>query len=308
MWPEPHIFEEIAIELGVDPAFVEKDWYATQVLKAIAAIPPGPITPVFSGGTCLSKAYKLIKRFSEDLDFRGYYTGGNPSKPVAGNPSRSIKRQFREKILVAVEGVDGVNLDRDKVKFGSSYFKFPLSYTNAFATPGSLRPDLLVEFSFTQPRNACDTRATPSFVSEFSNAEPEAEILCLSPTETAADKFCALAWRVIKRDRSNANDDPAMIRHLHDLYALRHLIEEEPQEFIDTVIDSFRNDMALNSRRLDYTLVEAAKNASGMLQEDKLYAEEYAQFVTGMSYAPDDERISFGTALANFVALIIIVE
>lgn len=300
MRPEPHAFEEIAIELGVDPAFVEKDWYATQVLKAIAAIPPGPIAPVFAGGTCLSKAYKLIKRFSEDLDFRGYYTAGSPSKPV--------KRQFREKVLVAVEGVDGVNLDRDKVNSGSSYFKFPLSYTNVFATSGSLRPDLLVEFSYSQPRNACDTRKTPSFVSEFSNAEPETEILCLSPIETAADKFCALAWRVIKRDRSNANDDPAMIRHLHDLYALRHLIAEEPQEFIDTVVDSFGNDMALNSRRLDCTLVEAAKNASGMLQEDKLYAEEYAQFVTGMSYAPDDERISFGTALANFVALIIIVE
>ena len=28
---------DISIELGIDPAFVEKDWYSVQVLKVISA-------------------------------------------------------------------------------------------------------------------------------------------------------------------------------------------------------------------------------------------------------------------------------
>lgn len=209
--PESGIFEEIAIELGVDPAFVEKDWYAVQVLRAIADIPPGPIIPVFSGGTCLSKAYKLSKRFSEDLDFRGNF--------IDGRASKSVRRTFRESVLAAAENINGINLDRNHVEMGSSFFKFPLSYTNLFPKPGALRQDLQVEFSYTQPKRDCETRPVSSFVATFSNAEPETQLPCLSPIETAADKLCALTWRILKRDRDSDDDDPAMIRQLHDLCA-----------------------------------------------------------------------------------------
>ena len=35
-----------------------------------------------------------------------------------------------------------------------------------------------------------------------------------------ADKLSALAWRVCTRQRGAANDDPTIVRHLHDLAAL----------------------------------------------------------------------------------------
>jgi hypothetical protein len=44
--------------------------------------------------------------------------------------------------------------------------------------------------------------------------------LPVDPIETASDKLCALAWRVCTRDRSAHDDDPTIIRHLHDLAAL----------------------------------------------------------------------------------------
>jgi len=67
------IVNEIAAELGIDPAFVEKDWYSVQVLSAISAHQSDTICTVFSVGTSLSKGYGLLKRFSEDLDFRCRY-------------------------------------------------------------------------------------------------------------------------------------------------------------------------------------------------------------------------------------------
>src|SRR5882724_2414665 len=52
------------------PALVEKDWYAVRALAAIAAVDTGDFRLVFGGGTALSRAYKLTKRMSEDVDLK----------------------------------------------------------------------------------------------------------------------------------------------------------------------------------------------------------------------------------------------
>ena len=57
-------------EFGIDPQFIEKDIYVVLVLDYLSKINYPDIEIIFSGGTCLSKAYKKIKRFSEDIDFR----------------------------------------------------------------------------------------------------------------------------------------------------------------------------------------------------------------------------------------------
>ena len=49
----------------LDPSIVEKDYYVTLFLKKIVEIQPNII---FKGGTSLSKCYKVINRFSEDID------------------------------------------------------------------------------------------------------------------------------------------------------------------------------------------------------------------------------------------------
>ncbi len=53
-------------ELGLAPLFVEKDYWVTQVLRALHERHAGGF--VFKGGTSLSKGYGLIERFSEDVD------------------------------------------------------------------------------------------------------------------------------------------------------------------------------------------------------------------------------------------------
>jgi predicted nucleotidyltransferase component of viral defense system len=52
--PDPDLLEAIAADLGVDPAYVEKDWYAMRLVSAMAEFERGGIQPVFSGGTSLS--------------------------------------------------------------------------------------------------------------------------------------------------------------------------------------------------------------------------------------------------------------
>jgi len=48
------------------PVLVEKDWYVVTALAAINTADVKPFRLVFSGGTALSRAHRLIRRMSED--------------------------------------------------------------------------------------------------------------------------------------------------------------------------------------------------------------------------------------------------
>ena len=61
------IFNAIATEKGMPPFAVEKDWWVSRTLNIIFQMDIAKHL-VFKGGTSLSKAWKLINRFSEDID------------------------------------------------------------------------------------------------------------------------------------------------------------------------------------------------------------------------------------------------
>ena len=62
------LFEETANVRGVLPAIIEKDFWVCWVLKKLFASEQLANNLVFKGGTSLSKVYRLIDRFSEDID------------------------------------------------------------------------------------------------------------------------------------------------------------------------------------------------------------------------------------------------
>src|SRR3546814_10667729 len=68
--PDARTLGLVAGALAVDEAFVEKDWYIVQAISTLVACGTADITPIFSGGTALLKGHGLIRRFSEDFDFK----------------------------------------------------------------------------------------------------------------------------------------------------------------------------------------------------------------------------------------------
>lgn len=62
-----NLFEELRIKTGLPAFAVEKDWWVTQTLYIIFNLDFSEHL-LFKGGTSLSKAWGLIKRFSEDID------------------------------------------------------------------------------------------------------------------------------------------------------------------------------------------------------------------------------------------------
>ena len=65
---------------------VEKDLHVVRAIAALAAIDAAPFALVFGGGTALARAHRIIRRMSEDVDFK---IVPGPAAPV----SRSIVRQ-----------------------------------------------------------------------------------------------------------------------------------------------------------------------------------------------------------------------
>ena len=56
------------LDLGISEFALEKDYLVTDALVSLAAINNSDFELIFCGGTCLSKAYGLLDRVSEDVD------------------------------------------------------------------------------------------------------------------------------------------------------------------------------------------------------------------------------------------------
>ena len=67
------LFDEVANRLDTLPSYAEKDFWVCLVLDALYnRLPDGHPRLLFKGGTSLSKAFNLIRRFSEDIDLVVY--------------------------------------------------------------------------------------------------------------------------------------------------------------------------------------------------------------------------------------------
>lgn len=287
--PDRELIQDAAIELGVDASFVEKDWYAVQLLRAILQIEElEDVKLCFSGGTSLSKGFGLIQRFSEDLDFFL-----RELKPLDRRQRRQLRKILKDGIEEPFQVLKEESLNE------SRSMKFWIEYPKAFHSD-SIRPHLQLELTFFQPRAETVKREIRSFINELAQEESEATIDCVSAVETAANKLSALTWRVLSRDRSSRNDDPSIIRHLHDLSALHDVIMTNKSKFLKLAKESFQDDRNRGSSpHHSKQIVDRIYSLKVKLSQDPEYKSEYQQFVMEMSYSDLEESISFESALSR---------
>ncbi len=292
--PDPELVQLIAADLGVDASFIEKDWYAMRIIAALITVNTSGMQLVFSGGTSLSKGFGIIQRFSEDLDFKVILpqTGFN----------RNECRSYRHQLINAIrQGSSEWSLNDNDIQSRNQgrFFNCQITYQHNFVPVTALRPHIKLEVMFKPPVLPVEEKPLQSFIAKAMGQQPEVPaIACVSPIETAADKLSALTWRVLSRSRSNKQDDPTLIRHLHDLTALANFITAY-QDFPNLVVTLLEED-AGRDKDLNLSTIPPIERLLLMLQyleNDPLYAEEYEYFVTGMSYAAEDERSSFSQAL-----------
>ncbi len=231
---EPEVFAELvaaaAEHIGLPEVYVEKDYWVTRALKHLSESDFRDIA-VFKGGTSLSKAWRLIDRFSEDIDLAVFASDKGDSA--------------RKKLLKSVETIVAQDLtalaEDERISKGSKFRKTVYEYPrNAGGEEfGQASPELLIEVnSFTNPE-PFETQKLQTFIAEMLTDRDENELIetyelqgfnvqVLSIERTLIEKILG----VIK---DSYHDDPVSqlsrrMRHLYDICQI--LKHKEYRDFI----------------------------------------------------------------------------
>lgn len=120
-------FVQAAAARQLSPEIVEKDFWVCWTLKELFRLPTIGEHLIFKGGTSLSKVFKVIERFSEDIDVsidRAFLGFGGANEPEAGGSNKEKQRRIealktacQQKIAnelnPALEQVIGTKLRKD---------------------------------------------------------------------------------------------------------------------------------------------------------------------------------------------------
>lgn len=132
------VFEDfiniIADEKGISPAIIEKDYFVTYILGELVKKEPAII---FKGGTSLSKCYKLINRFSEDIDLN-YDTGEN------GRPTEGTRRNFVHNVEEVIISCGMKLINEDEIRSKRFFNRFEIDY-NSTRMIHALKPTVVIE-------------------------------------------------------------------------------------------------------------------------------------------------------------------
>lgn len=283
---EPTLKEllEVQAHFGLpSPALVEKDFQVVKALSVLAGIDTGSLRLVFGGGTALSRAHRLVRRMSEDIDLR----------IVGDKPGRGALRRLRDAITQALlsAGFKFDPNDPNHRKSGneSRYTIYRLPYQPATAGEGALRPMIQVETAVWPLRRPSLDLPVISFVAEALKRGPEVRrIACVSIVETAADKFVALTRRAGAELAGLNEPDPTLVRHLHDLHTLRGHYEPAAvaalaREVMFADAEAYGNQFPAYRQE---PLVETLRAVEG-LATDPSYAHRYGEFQRLMVYGAE---------------------
>ena len=211
---------------------LEKDVWVVQALRALWESPvAGALT--FKGGTSLSKAHGVIRRFSEDLDVTYDIRSIAPdlvaeSGDEALPPNRSQERKWTREIrhrLAAWTETSAVSLLETKLSEVDSSIRLcverdslSICYQPLFRGYGFVQPEVTVEFG---ARSTGEPRAEHTVTCDAAPYLPEIAFPVARPLVMAAERtFWEKATAVHVFCRQQRIRGERLSRHWHDLVRL----------------------------------------------------------------------------------------
>lgn len=260
---------EIAVRLtsryfNVSMAIVEKDYYVTLFLKELSKVVPNL---VFKGGTSLSKCYKIIDRFSEDIDItleQNSYTQGN-------------KKKVKESVVKICKQLDFELLNIEETRSRRDYNCYRIDY-GALYESSSLKPQLLLETVFMVKSYPIEIRKASSMIYDYfkiieneeaiSHYELEPFIIKVQTLErTFIDKIFAICDYMIGKNINGHS------RHIYDISRLLNRIKLDDNLVL--LINEVREDRKKNSRCYSAQDGIAISKLLKSIIDSNIYKEDY---------------------------------
>lgn len=213
----------------IDVGMLEKDYYVTMMLRRLSE---SDIGVIFKGGTSLSKCYKVIDRFSEDIDLT-----------VSQHLTQGQRREMADAIMSAGESIGFKLCNREQIRRRRNFNRYVFEYDSVFSS-SAIRPQIIVETFITILAFPVIQGQIDSFVGETlakydetAVKEFELEPFTMSVMDirrTFVDKVFALC------DYYLTGQSERYSRHIYDIYQIlehislddidRQLVEEVRNE------------------------------------------------------------------------------
>ena len=236
--------------LNIAAVYIEKDYWITKILQQLSRTPQAN-SIVWKGGTSLSKGYRLIDRFSSDIDIAVLAEGMN------GNQIKTLISKVNKGMT---KGIPETDMPGSTSK-GSRYRKTYHSYKSALSDNDSrmqlLDNYVIVEInSFANPFPYVKLEIE-SFITQFfreSGNEQFIEKWDMAPFElNILDKRRTVCEKLVSLLRYSFTSQPTdglkeKIRHFYDLHALLNDTECRTylsQTFISDVKELWKHDQSV---------------------------------------------------------------
>lgn len=280
-------FEQVILRVAEDkkiaPEIIEKDYYVTLFLKRINELQPNLI---FKGGTSLSKCYKLINRFSEDIDLNIE----TETKPTEGQ-----RKNLKENIVSVIDEFGFTLSNPDKIHSRRDYNKYIIDYPTVFSAD-YLKEYLVVETAVYIKAYPCKEMPATNIIYDYLkengynnlieeyNLEPF-NVNVQAAERTLIDKLYALG------DYYLSDSVQEHSRHIYDIYKLLDIVE---------LNDNLRNlAKAVFTERKGHVQCHSAKDDIDMnklLQEiidNEAYKKDYQDITEKIVF----DNIGYSTAI-----------
>lgn len=281
---------------GISSVLVEKDYWVTLALLNLSKSKHNK-DAVFKGGTSLSKAHKVIHRFSEDIDLAVI--------AAPGANDNVIKRLLKDIEAVCTRGFNEIESDERQSKHGR-FRKTIWSYPKVIQEGdyGDAGEHILLEVnSFTVPEQYSEMQVE-SLIAEYLKNTGKAEevtryhlegfsVQVLRAERTFVEKVSALVkYSFLSPDGSYA-ELSKNIRHFYDLTKLMETcgkdVLSDPGKFKDLLVRVKQDDMNMDSRGEGWTK-GAYKDAAVFTKFDEVWKKvspAYRGLFKGMLYGSE---------------------
>jgi predicted nucleotidyltransferase component of viral defense system len=234
------IFTTVSTLKNLPPEAIEKDVWVTAVLRSLFVLPYSEQIS-FKGETSLSKCWKVIERFSEDVDVainREYFgfTGETLSKREVNKKLRKAACTFCRETLqfdlakrmiadgipenlfsVTMEITDVTTVDPEKIFIT---YKSLFTDNQNSNSEDYIKPVVVLEVNARSMKEPLETEEIRSLVDEIfadrAFADKSFAVATVVPERTFLEKICLLHEEFAKKEQDKIRVN-RMSRHLYDI-------------------------------------------------------------------------------------------
>jgi len=283
------LFLDVSDALGLgNPAIVEKDYYVVALLKLLSKLSSDTHSLVFAGGTALAKSGIKTHRMSEDVDIK--IIPKEPLTVTSKTQKREARRELHHQVLDKIHSDDVFSIENKPIIFDEyRYQQFDIRYPQAHSIAPCLRPFIKLEFIETLLYDEVNQRDISSLTNEVMQKAPEVETMDFSSIiSTQAEKLVSMLRRTASFTRdSQRDDDPALIRHIYDTYYIQQANHTNIEKVVPLVAKVIAEDVARygnQHKEFVESPVDELMFGLQMLEEKKIYADRFNQYVIPMVY------------------------